>query len=404
MMEIKCVSCKKTVSEYQKPGVCDHCGGYYCIEYNYDDISMCSDLPGIWRYKDLLPVINEDNITSLGEGNTPLIRSSHLFGGNVFFKDETRNPTGSMKDRSLSVSMSKIKELGFKRTIISSTGSAGISAAAYAAKAGITNTILVPAGTPKERLIAMHLYGSVIIEIDAPIEELSAATREIAKKPGWANVSTNRKSNHYQSEAPKTIAYEIFRQLGKAPDMVLVPVGGASTMNGIWKGFRELNKMGKIKDNELPRMIAVHHKNYNSLELAIRNKVSTEAGLLDIAQSMDKSLPCIAKNIQHTYCTDGILAVDTLIESQGDAVSVTDEEIIDAQRLLANNEGIFAEPTSAAVVAAMIKYFPDFSSNNRTAVLLITGSGYRETALTLKANRFETIKADIKNCFEYISY
>lgn len=401
-MRMYCGSCMQSVIGTTGQTQCPSCMGNLYFEYDKKSLLAGTNISSIWKYFDFLPVVHKDYIVSLGEGTTPLLRSNQSFQSDVYWKDETKNPTGSMKDRALSVAFSKAKELGVKQTIIASTGSAGISASAYAARGKINNTVLVPEGTPTERLIAMHMLGSRIIEVNATIEELVEIIETAKNELGWMDVSTYRKGNPYQSEAPKTIAYEVFEQLGCMPEFFLVPVGGGGTFSGIWNGFKDLVQLGLAKEDDLPKMIAVHHVNYNSLEKAMEEGLSTDQELLELATRMDNTLPCIAKNIQHTYCMDGEDALIAIRESSGFTISVGDEEILQAQKQLARFDGIFAEPTSASVLAGLIKLEAQSKIEKGSKVVaLISGSGLRETQLAIRTQQLQIPKVKKTECIDF---
>lgn len=362
-----------------------------------------SQYKGMWKYKKFLPINDERSIVTLDEGNTPLIRSTQNFKTDVYIKDETRNPTGAMKDRALSVAFSKAKNDGIKQSIIASTGNAAISAAAYAARANVENIVLVPKGTPMERLVAMYMYGSKIIQVNASIEELMDVVNQASSTFNFANVSTVKEKNPFQAEGPKTIAFEIIEQLKKSPDYVMIPVGGGGTLSAIWKGFKELVDVGVMSADTLPKIIAVHHENYNSLEIALNQGLNTKQQLLDLSKEMDSTKPCIAKNIEHTYCMDGVEALQAIRESGGTVVSVSEQQIMEAQINLSKIDGIYVEPSAAASLAGAAKLENSENLINKTIISLVTGSGFKESNLLVGSFQPKFENVDLNQCIEYLS-
>jgi threonine synthase len=329
----------------------------------------------MWDFMDLLPLFDASNIVALGEGGTPLLPSRKTWNTSVFWKNEAGNPTGSQKDRALSLAVSKAKELRVPRVIIASTGSAGLACAAYCARADIPCIILVPQGTPGERLLPIQILGGRVAEIAGTFVHIERILEAIQDHPMWYNATTNRASNPFHTEALKTISYEIFIQLGRAPEWVVVPVGGGSTLYGIWRGFLDLKGLGLIA--QIPRMAAVQPARFNTLEVALQRGFHTQAELESIAA--DEKLDTIARNLKHGVPPDGFEALRAVTDSGGLAMSVTDREALDWQKYLGAREGLFCEPSSAVAAAAvddMIK--TGRAAASETIVAVITGSGLRE--------------------------
>ena len=233
--------------------VCSACKGRLEFAYDYDGIEWDARFGNsMWRYWQLLPVDDPDEISTLGEGGTPLLPLKGGGDNRIFVKDESRNPTGSHKDRSLSLAINHGRAIGAGTSVVVSTGSAGISNAAMASRAGMTSIAVMSSGVPWERIFPMAAVGSSLVEVDAEIdlvvEQVTAACRDL----GLYVSTTSRDSNPYQSEGNKTIAYEIVEELGGAPDYMLAPVGGGGTIAGIWRGFVDLERMGRI--SQLPSL------------------------------------------------------------------------------------------------------------------------------------------------------
>jgi threonine synthase len=339
----------------------------------------------MWDFADLLPVLDRSAAVSLGEGATPLVPSRGAAGGRLFYKLELQGPTGSQKDRALALALTRAREVGAPRIIMASTGSAGLAGAAYAARAGLPCLILVPRGTPEERLRPMEALGAAIAEVDGSFEQVEQMLASIAGQPGWYEATTTRAANPYQAEAPKTIAYEVVLALGGAPDWVVVPVGGGATLFGIWRGFMDLVQMGRIP--RAPRMVGVQPARFNALEIALARGLRTQAELAGIG--LDEHGSTVARNLKHAVPPDGADALRAIRESSGLAVSVTDDEALRGQQELGAGEGIFCEPSSAVVLVAIQRLRKDgVVQPGEQAVAVITGSGLRDVgALGAAAGR-----------------
>ncbi len=342
--------------------------------YDYRSARFDPSEQSIWRFRSLLPIQSRENEVSLGEGLTPLVSSRLSLGCRLWLKDEGRNPTGSMKDRALSVAVSAAREAGKTRVIIASTGSAGMAASAYAARAGMRCLVLVPRPTTRERLVVMAALGAEVVEVDGTFEDLMEIIGE-ARRHGWEELTTYRKANPYQAEGPKTIAYELTEQMGDAPDAVVVPVGGGGTLSAIWRGFQDLLEMGRI--SRVPRMIGVQNVHFNALELALKQGLTTEEQIL--ALGLDAGVSVITRNLKHAFPPDSVEALNALRQSGGMVVTVTDDEAVKAQVELARTDGLFAEPSSAVTLAAIGKLTTRQElAPEASVVAILSGSGLRE--------------------------
>lgn len=344
------------------------------FNYDYSSARFDPSEQSIWRFRSLLPVRSRENEVSLGEGHTPLVPSRLRLGCRLWLKDEGRNPTGSMKDRALSVAVSAAKEAGRDRVIIASTGSAGMAASAYAARAGMRCLVLVPRPTARERLVVMAALGAEVVEVDGTFEDLMEIIGE-ARRHGWEELTTYRKANPYQAEGPKTIAYELYEQMGRVPDAVVVPVGGGGTLAAIWRGFQDLLEMGRI--SRVPRMIGVQNVHFNALELALKQGLTTEEQILGLG--LDAGVSVITRNLKHAFPPDSVEALNALRQSGGMVVTVTDDEAVKAQVELARTDGLFAEPSSAVTLAAIGKLTTRQElAPEASVVAILSGSGLRE--------------------------
>lgn len=335
----------------------------------------------MWRYGCLLPVGDVSKIVTLGEGNTPLIRARADLGTRFFLKNETGNPTGSHKDRALSIAITKAAEFGFKTCMLYSDGSAALSSAAYAARAGIANIAVVPEHSPDYRLLPLMVYDSIVVEYIGPAAEALDWVHAACQELKLYETTTYRLANPYQSEGPKTIAYEIVEQLDGVPNWCIVPVGGGGTLAGIWRGFCELRDRGEIA--MLPKLAGILPQHYALLREALDGKVTTDLDLRRLAHnsSRDESTPKTAQaKLAMAFPPDGIEAIAAIRDSGGVFVNVSDDDALTSQLALGSTEGIYVE-ISAAVSVAALKRLRDSNTVKRgeTVVALLCGSGFRET-------------------------
>ena len=327
------------------------------------------------RYREFLPVNRETPVVTLCEGWTPLLPARRLAeafapGIEIFLKCEGFNPTGSFKDRGMTVAISKALEEGARAVICASTGNTSASAAAYAARAGLAAIVLIPSGAIAQgKLVQATIHGAKVLAIQGSFDDALAIVKEIAAtKP----VTLVNSVNPYRIEGQKTGAFEVVDQLGGAPDYHLLPVGNAGNITAYWKGYKEYQKAGKI--NALPRMLGFQ-----------------AAGAAPIVEGRVIAEPkTVATAIRIGNPASWAGAVSAAEESRGLIDSVTDEEILDAYRLLARLEGVFVEPASAASVAGLLKHMKAgrFERGSRL-VLTLTGHGLKdpETALGAAASR-----------------
>jgi threonine synthase len=296
-----------------------------------------------WDYAPLLPVQESAHQISLGEGNTPLVPSRSIqrrYGyANVFIKNETVNPTFSHKDRFQSVAISKGRELGCSRTVTSSTGNHGVSAAAYAAAADMACLVFYPPETSQSMLYLTAMHGARAVVTRWEARE-AMVTHMVAERGWYPSVSYSPRPiyNPYGVEGYKTVAYELARQLDGVPDKVLVPVASGNILYGIWKGFRELHELGVV--DRLPEIFACHASGANPLE------VSFQQGLQEVV-TLDAPFSIATSTMEKTAERH---ALASLYQSGGGVVSVADEEILQALFDL-GREGILVEPSSALSVA-----------------------------------------------------
>ncbi|MDN5289435.1 MAG: threonine synthase [Mucilaginibacter sp.] len=326
----------------------------------------------MWRYREFLPVIDEKNIVTLGEGFTPMIPVENLksfIGDNVvFWKDESGNPTGSFKARGISVAVSKAKELGIQTIATPTAGNAGGALAAYASRGGMKAIVYMPRQTPKVFKDECRLYGADLVEIDGNISDCGKLVNEHAQLNNWFQVSTLKEP--YRLEGKKTMGFEIAEQFNwQLPDVIFYPTGGGTGLIGIWKAFDELEQLGWI-GSKRPRMVAVQSKSCDGIVKAFHagQYVSEFAdGGFTIANGLRVPKP---------YADKVILKV--LRESRGTAITISDEEMSVALKEIARHEGMLIAPEGAALWQAFKKLKHTGWIKPEEKVLLInTGNGYK---------------------------
>jgi len=343
------------------------------------------------KYRDFLPVSEKTPVITLNEGNTPLIHSCFLsekIGGEVYLKYEGLNPTASFKDRGMTMAVSKAIEEGKKAVICASTGNTSASAAAYAARAKIRCVVLIPKGAIAMGKLAQALiHGAQVLAIDGNFDDAFNLVVEIAKKHPIQLVNS---VNPYRIEGQKTGAFEISDQLdGVAPDFHAIPVGNAGNITAYWKGYKEYKEKGKIKS--LPKMLGFQAEGAAPI---VRGKVIEKPET--IATAIRIGNPASWKKAER--------ARD---ESGGLIDMVSDKEILEAYKLLADKEGVFVEPASAASVAGILKlnkagYFKN--AKNKKIVCILTGHGLKDPNRAIKSiKKPKTIPANLTSVIQQIN-
>lgn len=321
---------------------------------------------GVLReYADVLPITDKTPMLTLNEGNTPLIeapRLSERLGGGLrlFFKFEGLNPTGSFKDRGMVLAVAKAAEEGAETVICASTGNTSASAAAYATRAGLECLVLIPHGkVALGKLAQAIMYGAKVIAVEGNFDEALAVVREISsRRPGVTLVNS---VNPYRLEGQKTAAYEVCRDLGDAPDFLAIPVGNAGNISAYWKGFKECHDRGLSRRR--PRMLGFQ-----------------AAGAAPLVHGAPVERPeTIATAIRIGRPVNSERAREAVRESGGGFAAVSDEEILQAYHLLAEQEGVFAEPASSAAFAGVIRLAAEgrFPAGS-TIVCVLTGNGLKD--------------------------
>ena len=336
----------------------------------------------IEEYRDFLPVSDKTPIVTLFEGNTPLVPAPRLAEATdarmqIYLKCEGFNPTGSFKDRGMTVAVSKALETGSRAVICASTGNTSASAAAFAARAGIRAFVMVPKGSVAlGKLSQAAIHGAKVLMVDGNFDQALTIVRQIAERYPVTLVNS---VNPFRLEGQKTGAFEVCDQLGRAPDYHLIPVGNAGNITAYWRGYREYHRAGRVK--ELPRMVGFQ-----------------AAGAAPIFENRVIEEPrTVATAIKIGNPASWGPALEAMKDSRGWIDIVTDEEILRAYRLLAHEEGIFMEPASAATVAGLIKLVKAgrFEPGS-TLVLTLTGHGLKDPDTALEsASRPTTVPAQV---------
>ena len=353
------------------------------------DIRMRTDRT-IWRWFEFFPVEDRSAIVSLGEGYTPLLQSFSLSAQigipRLYLKNDTVLPTGSLKDRSNAVGLSKAKELGYKTVAVVSTGNAAASVAAYAAAAGLRSVVLVPEGTSLSKVAQAAAYGATVVVVEGDFEEAGRLYKAALQVFGWYDcLSTNPSRN----EGKKSYAYELLDQLkGQAPDWIIHPTAGGTGIYAMWKGYNELLTLGWV--DRLPKLAAAQSERAAPIVAAVKK------GLSDVEPVVARET--VAESIQVGYPKSmGWRALEAIRASHGTAAALSDDEILAAQSSLARCAGIFAEPAGAISVAAAKELRREgIIAEGDLVVCNITGHGLKQpSAIRIPERELRPIAPDL---------
>jgi threonine synthase len=374
-----CSACAARYEPNKLYNLCAACGKPLMVAYNLEKAaetltreSLKTRVPTLWRYAEVLPVENEKNILSLGEGFTPLHKAETLgakYGlKNLYIKDESLNPTQSFKARGMTAAVSMAKELGVKKVAAPSAGNAAGALSAYAALAGMECHIFVPKDTPKACIIECEVLGANVNLVDGLITDCGRIVGERKEAEGWFDFSTLKEP--YRVEGKKTMGYEIAEQMNwQLPDVILYPTGGGTGLIGMWKAFDEMEKMGWIASRR-PRMISVQAAGCAPIVEAFEQN-STHGVEIENAHT-------VASGLRVPKAIGDFIMLDILRKSNGTAVAVSDEELVAGAREIGASEGIFAAPEGGALLSAMKKLLDagEIAKDERI-VLFNTGSGIK---------------------------
>jgi len=397
---LKCVKCGKEYKEGEVLYTCPDCGieGILDVVLDYDLIKKeltrehlsKNTNYSLWRYLPAIPLEDECGIQPLQVGWTPLYEVKKLAAEtglkSFYLKDDSRNPTASLKDRASAVGVAKAVELGKNVMCAASTGNAASSLSGFAASAGIKTYIFVPETAPEAKVTQLLIYGSNVFLVKGTYDEAVELCFSAADHFGWYNRSCA--INPYLVEGKKTVAYEICEQLGwEAPDIAVVAVGDGCSIAGVWKGFKECYTLGLI--DRLPRIVGVQAENSNPVTRAFNsNTYEFEYRVPDtLADSISVGIP-----------RNGIKALNAVHESKGFMVDVSDEEILSAMRILARSTGVFGEPAGVTSFAGIIKMKElGLLKGDESVVSIVSGSGLKDIRSAMKAaGKAKVVEPDIE--------
>ncbi len=368
MHDLRCIECNAIYSGDDVIYTCMECGGLLDVIYDYDEISLTreklsKEALSVWKYRELLPIRRAP--VTLQEGGTQLYRltrlAEELSAEEVYVKHEGMNPTGSFKDRGMTVGVTKAIELGMSTVACASTGNTSASLAIYAAKAGMPAVVLLPAGKVALGKVAQALmHGAKVLTIRGNFDEALRLVRDLCTKEDFYLLNS---INPYRLEGQKTIAFEIAEQLQwNVPDRIVLPVGNAGNITAIYKGFKELKRLGLTET--VPKMTGVQAEGASPITRAVREReerIDPETNPETIATAIRIGNPVNARK-----------ALKAIYESNGTAETVTDEEIIRAQKDLAQLEGIGVEPASASSIAGLRKLLQNQEIDPSEQIVCIT--------------------------------
>jgi len=380
VVELECSACGKKFDASAEHHLCT-CGKPLLARYDLKRAAATLTLESLqarprtlWRYSEVLP--NDPPVT-LGEGMTALVHAERLGASircrngtlqRLYIKDEGLNPTGSFKARGMTAAVSRAKQLGAKALAAPTAGNAGGALAAYAAAAGLHAVIVMPADTPSANVMECQAFGARVVKLNGLISDCGKYVAERKDKEGWYDVSTLKEP--YRVEGKKTMAYEVWEQFGgKLPDVILYPTGGGVGLIGMCKAFDEMQEMGWI-GSERPRMVAVQAEGCAPIVRAWEAHQTSAQFFANAAT--------VASGLRVPGPLGDSLILSMLRQTNGTALTVTDDEMLQAGRELASLEGIFAAPEGAATVIAVRKLaMSGWIKPEETVVLFNTGTGYK---------------------------
>ena len=375
---IICTNCKKKYPINEKLTLCAACGKVLFAKYDIEKAKetltrknlATRKIKSLWRFFEIMPVLNKGHRFSLGEGGTPLLQLDqlgHTFGlNNVFLKDEGQNPTGTFKSRGLCSAVSKAVELGFKEFVIPTAGNAGAALTAYCARSGSTAHIYMPNNSPKLIQAEIQRMGGDLHLIDGLISDAGKIAKEMSDKHGWYDVSTLKEP--YRAEGKKTMGLELVEDFNfELPSAIIYPTGGGTGIVGMWKAFDELEQLGII-GSERPKMISVQSSTCAPIVKAFNKKQKTA--------EFWEGASTFASGLRVPSAVADYLILESIYESNGTAVAVSDETIKESMFLLAKKEGIMLSPEAAATVSCLeVLKNQNFFDGDEKIVLFGTGNG-----------------------------
>ena len=398
---MRCVSCGRKYSEEQAYTKCPRCGDSLDVVYDYDFILerlnryvLKSAPMSVMKYIDFYPLKDLRQLVSLFEGGTPLYKAKNITRNKgLYIKNEGLNPTGAFKDRGSVIEIAKAVEMNKHSICCASTGNMAASVSAYSSKANIPCYVVIPEGTPLGKMSQTLSYGSRVIQIRGTYDDASRLTEEIADKHGFYLAGDYA----FRAEGQKSCAYEILEQLNwSSPDKVIVPIGCGTNISAIWKGFKEFMELDFV--DSLPQMIGVQGRNSSPIVEAFRRKLKRWRPV--------RNPETVATAMMVGDPLDGTKVLKTLKESSGNAVSVSDEDILEAEKLLAKKESVFVEPSAAATLSAYSQMLDsgDISRDDKV-VLVLTGAGLKDPVAALRVlPQPPSVDPSLKDISRFLDY
>jgi len=377
LSHLECTRCGKKHNADSVQTVCDDCTGVLFARYDLDNVAehlskpvLQSRVKSMWRYRELLPIKDELNVITLGEGFTPIMqlrKAGKSFDmKNLFMKDDGLIPTGTFKARGMASAISKCKELGIRKVAVSTAGNAGAAMSAYASKAGLESYVYMPKDTPNPIKLECEIYGANVTLVDGSISDAGRMVDKAGKENGWMILSTMKEP--YRVEGKKTMGFEIAEQFDwSLPDVVVYPTGGGTGIVGMWKAFDELERIGLISIKR-PRMVSVQSTTCAPVAKAVKEgKDSCEFWI---------NPATIAAGLRVPKPFGDYLIIRTITESNGTAVAVSDEGMVRAMKDIARREGVWVCPEGAATYACLPQLGESgYIDTDETVLLYNTGSG-----------------------------
>ena len=377
---LECANCGRRHEAGVLQNLCVECGKPLLVRYDLSaaaqtltKLALREREASLWRYREVLPVYDWNNVVSFGEGWTPLLNAQRLAENlpirlNLFIKDEGQNPTQSFKARGMTAAISMAKELGVQKVAVPSAGNAAGAMAAYAARAGIEADIFMPADTPRANVIECQQTGAHVTLIDGLITDCGKIVAERKQAEGWFDVSTLKEP--YRVEGKKTMGYELGEQLNwELPDVILYPTGGGTGLIGMWKAFDEMQQMDWIGPKR-PRMVSVQSATCAPIVRAFENGER-------FADEFENA-STVASGLRVPKAIGDFLILDAIRESGGTAVAVTDDELVKAVGEIGAATGVFCAPEGAACLPALRKLIASGDvKEGETVVIFNTGSGVK---------------------------
>jgi threonine synthase len=376
---LECGACGLRHEARRLQNLCAECGKPLLVRYDLERAarsltkeSLRTRGADLWRYREVLPVERDEHIVSLGEGWTPLLSARRLGAQlglkQLYIKDESQNPTQSFKARGMTTAVSVALELGLKKLAVPSAGNAAGALAAYAARAGLEAHIFMPKDTPRANVVECEQTGARVTLMDGLITDCGAEVGRRKVAEGWFDVSTLKEP--YRVEGKKTLGYELAEQLEwRLPDVIIYPTGGGTGLIGMWKAFDEMEAMGWI-DGKRPRMMTVQATGCAPIVETFKTGKRFADEFPNAATT--------ASGLRVPRAIGDFLILDALRASNGTAVAVTDEELIEATREIGAAEGLFCAPEGAACLPALRKLLATGAvKQDESVVLFNTGAGVK---------------------------